>query len=312
MLTQGVQILRDTARSAFWQGWDNFPTLTDSLTYIMRSDSDQETYAWLAYAPSVREMSGVKLKQDVPELSFTLKNKLWEVTTAIPYSLWKWNKNGAVAQLAAETGKKGRQHRDNLISTLIKNGGSTACYDTQNFFSSTHSDPGALYTTSQSNLLTYVAATGTVPTDIEMAGAVAKGIGTLMSFKDGAGDPVTYGAVSPGQIEIHSSIGSDGTLFATLMRVASAQYLTSGASNYVQGLFKAVYNPFLTANDYIFIFNTGTSRKPCILQIAEDVAMEDDFGGDNEFNTKDRCFGAFGAYNATYGDWRSAISMQFT
>lgn len=313
MLTQGVQILRDTARAAFWQGWDTFPSLTENLTYTMRSDSDQETYAWLAYAPSMREMTGTKLKQDVPELSFTLKNKLWEVTTAIPYSLWKWNKNGAVAQLAAETGKKGRQHRDKLISaTLMQLGRSTACYDTQYFFDSDHTDPGAAYTTNQSNLLTYAAATGTVPTDTEMADAVGYGIASLLSFKDGAGDPVTYGSFSPGQIEIHASMGSTGVLYSRLLKIQNAQYLTSGNTNPVQNQFTAVYNPFLTAEDYIYIFNTGTSRKPFILQIAEDVAMEDDFGGDNEFNTKDRSFGAFGAYNATYGDWRSAVQIQFT
>lgn len=313
MLTQGVQILRDTARAAFWQGWDNFPTLVENCTYIQSSNSDQETYAWLAYAPAVREMTGSKLRQDVPEISFTLKNKLWEVTTAVPYFTWKYNKNGAVAQLGQETGKKARQHRDKLVSaSLLDVGSSTACYDGQNFFSASHADPGAIYSTSQSNLQNYTAATGTVPTDVEMAGAVATGIGKLLSFKDGAGDPVTYGAITPGQVEVHCSVGSDGTLFATLNRVMMAQMLTSGASNFMYGQFKAVYNPFLTASDIIYVINTGTSRKPFILQIAEDVQMEDDFGGDNEFNTKDRSFGAFGCYNATYGDWRSAYKITFT
>lgn len=312
-LTQGVQILRDTARAAFWQGWDSFPSLTDNITYTFDSNSDQETYAWLSYAPEVREMTGTRVAQPVPEITFTLKNKVWESTTRIPYMTWKFNKNGAIAQLSMEMGKKARAHRDKLISAnLIDVGDATACYDTQFFFDTDHTDPGAAYKTSQDNDLTYAAATGTAPTDVELASAIAKAISQLMSFKDGAGDPVTYGAVTPGNIEVHSSVGSGGDQSALLYKVAFAEYLTSGNSNPVRNMFTPVFNPYLTAAQEIFVFNTGTNRKPFILQVADPVVMEDDFGGDNEFNTKDRTIGSFGSYNATYGDWRSAVLVTFT
>lgn len=311
--TQGIQILRDTARAAFWQGWDNFPSITDSLAYVMDSNSDQETYAWLAYAPAVREMSGSKIKQAVPEISFTVKNKMWEATTSVPYATWKYNKNGAIAKLAEETGKKARAHRDKIISlNLMDVGDATNCYDGQYFFDTDHSDPGAAYTTSQSNDITQAAAATTIPVDTEVAAAIAKAISTLRTFRDGAGDPVTYGALTPGMIEVHHSVGTGGDLNALVEKVANAEYLTGAVSNPVRNLFKPVFNPYLSAVDEIYVFNTGTSRKPFILQIAEDVTMEDDFGGDNEFNTKDRSFGSFGFYNAAYGDWRSGVLVTFT
>lgn len=311
--TQGIQILRDTARAAFWQGWDNFPSITESIAYTMDSNSDQETYAWLAYAPGVREMAGgSKLKQSVPEISFTVKNKIWEATTSVPYLTWKFNKNGAIARLAEETGKKARAHRDKLISlSLMDVGASTTCYDGQYFYDTDHSDPGSIYMTNQTNMLSYAAASGTAPNDVELAGAIGAAITRLMSFRDGAGDPVTYGAVQPGGIEVHSSAGTGADQASLLMKVAYADYLTSGNTNQVKGLFKPVFNPFLTTGQYLHVFNTGTSRKPFILQVAEDVRMEDDFGGDEEFNTKDRSFGSFGCYNATYGDWRSAVQVTF-
>lgn len=308
MLTAGDALLRDTARAAFWQNFEAFPSIMAGLVFPVDSTSDQETYPWLAYAPGVREMSGSRVKRDVPELSWTIKNKKWENTVVIEYATRKFARLGQVQALLAGLGAKARAYPDKLTSLLIQNGNSAGytCYDTQLFFDTDHSDPGAAYTTNQSNLLTFTAATGTTWTDIEMANAVNAAIAALMGFKDGDGDPVFMDSSKTVQVQCATDI------YPRLASLQTQDTLTGGVANPAKGRFRAVANPWLTAvgsADRFFAFNDTGVRKPFILQTAEAVSLEDDMGGDSDFNTKDVAFGTFAFYNVGYGDWRYGVSM---
>lgn len=311
MLTQGSELLKATARAAFWQAFESYPSIMSGLVATITSDSPTETYPWLAYAPGVREMTGSRAKRSVPELSWTITNKKWENTVAISYETWRFAKLNQVQALLGNLGAKARAYPDKLTSTLIQNGNTAGytCYDTQLFYDTDHTDPGAAYTTNQSNLLTTAAATGTTWTDVEMANAVNAAYSALMGFKDGDGDPVFMDPSKRPLIMCATDI------YGRLASLKNQSTLTGGVANPVVGLYDVVPNPWLTAvgsTDQFHMFNVSGAHKPFILQIAEPVSLEDDIGGDNDFNTKDRSFGSFAYYNVGYGDWRYAVRMTAT
>jgi phage major head subunit gpT-like protein len=311
MLTQGDALLKATAKAAFWQSYEQFPSIMAGLIAPVDSNADQETYPWLAYAPAVREMVGSRVKRGVPEISWTIKNKKWENTVAIAYETRKFSKLNQVQALLGGLGSKARAYPDKLTSSLIDNGNSAAnvCYDTKKFFDTTHSDPGAAYTTSQSNAITLAAATGTTWTDIELSNAIINAKAALMGYKDGDADPVYMDQ------SVMPLIQCAVDIYPRIQAALTLNALTGGAGNPAKGIATVLANPYLTAvasTDKFYMFNVSGAHKPFILQTAEAVTLEDDMGGDNDFNTRDVSFGSFGYYNVGYGDWRYAVLQTAT
>ncbi len=309
-LTHADALLKATAKAAFWQNFEAFPSIMDNIAFRTTSDSDQETYPWLAYAPGVREMTGERKRRSVPELSWVIKNKLWENTVVIDYLTRRAAKLNTVQALLGNLGAKARAYPNSLVSTLMNNGGSTTCYDGQYFFDTDHTDPGAAYQTNQSNALTLDITTVTNPTDIEFATGIRNMRAALYGFKDGDGDPVmpAKGAV----MELHVP----PMYQAIAERVEKVDQLTGPVGNDLKGTFTTVINPWLTtptsSHGYIYLFNVTGVRKPFIYQVLDEVRLEDDMGSQNDFDTKDVAFGSFAAYNANYGDWRYACRQDFT
>lgn len=306
MLTTGDQLLRDTARAAFWQGFAAIPSIFDGIVSVEPSNADQETYAWLGYAAPVREMGGSRIKQGIPQVTYSIVNKKWEATVAFDYLVRKFGKNNVVAKNVQQMGQKAREHRDKLLTTVLVAGVSTNCYDGQYFFDTDHSEVGALYTTSQDNDKTSAAASGTQPTDLEFASSMRTAQSSLFGYKDGAGDPFWPGD-APQFVAMVPPVYR-----AVALSVANNDQLTGPISNDLKGTFTVRVNPWMTAADQYFVFNTSHIQKALILQVAEEVSIEDDLGGDSEYNTKDVSFGSFGVYNAGYGQWRCALSHIFS
>jgi len=309
MLTQGDALLKATAKASFWQSYEGYPSITAGITASVTSDSVSEEYPWLAYAPGVKEMVGSRVKRSVPEYSYTIKNKKWENTVSVAYETRKFAKLNQVQALLGNLGAKARAYPDKLVSLMIDNGYNTAGYTSYNglgFFHAAQIDPGAAYTASQVNYIDHPSATGTLWTDAEAAGAINAARAKLMTYKDGDGDPVYMDPSKNILIMCHPNI------YSKLAPLRSQTTLAGGVSNPVLGSFDIVPNPWLTPTttvDNFYAFNVSGAHKPFVLQTAEAVSLEDDMGGDNDFNTKDVSFGSFGYYNAGYGDWRYGVKV---
>lgn len=306
MATMSTALLRRTARAAFWQNFEAYPDMMEGIIFRTDSDADQETYPWLAYAPGVQEMQGGRTKRTVPALDWTIKNKKWENTVALDYEIRRFNKINSVNAMVGNLGAKARAYPNELVATLMNTGDATACYDTQFFYDTDHSDPGADYTTSQSNDLTTSIVDKDAPTDLEFAAAVRAMIDAFYGFKDGDGDPVVPGnsprficTVPPGMRSV-------------AMRVQLADSLTGPVANDLKGQFETRVNVWSDATDEFQLHLANGARKPFIYQVADDITIEDDAGGDSDFNTKEISFGSFGYYNLNYGDWRYSVLYVFT
>lgn len=304
MATQGSASLLDTARSAFWTAYQSYNPVFADLVYTADSNSTQETYAWLGYAPTMRKMVGGRFKETVPELSYTIKNYKYEATVPIAYETWRFGRNDEVARLLAQAGEKARAHPDKLMTALLTD--NSTGYDSLAFAHDSHVDPGASYTTAQDNNLTSAAATGTQPTDLEFATGVRACMAALYGYKDGAGDPFWVppepryiAMVPPAYAEVAK-------------QVMTSSQLTGPIGNDLQGRFEVRVNQFDTSTAVFWMFLANVTAKPFIHQMADPVVLEDDIGGDNEFNTKERHFGPFFYGGVGVGQWRTAVKYTYS
>ena len=305
-VTHSTALIRATAQASFWTAYESTPDIMEGCFQRIESDADQETYPGLAYAPRPRVMTGGRDHRTVPGSTFTIINSKFESTVDIGYELWKYGKLGAVQSMLASLGEKARMYPNRLMGDLLNAGSVDSGHDVQIFYSNAHVDPGARYTTAQDNDFTSAAATGTAPTVLEMYAALQTHRAAYDGFKDGDGDPV---------------IPTEDATFVVLcspenIQAARAVYkndqITGPINNEMRGVFKPVINPFSDVDAEFFTCWTSGRRKPFIYQVAEPVMLEDNIGGDSEFETKDLSFGSFGYYNVGYGDWRYTCRHIFT
>jgi phage major head subunit gpT-like protein len=309
MLTHGDVMLRDTARAAFWGAFNDTPDMMTWLGMRRTSTSDQETYAGFAFAPGVREMIGGRTKRSVPQYSFTVVNKEFESTVAIDYKTRKFNKNNDVANLLSAMGMKARAYPTKLGASILDTNTAAAGYDNLALFHASHVDPGAPYTTVQSNALTANWTTDGVPTDIELSTAIRLSMGALRTYKDGDGDPFWPGDTFDCVVMVPPQ------LYDMANRVQTVDLLTGSVGNDLKGRFRTAVNPYLpyvTTACNFYVVNASSQYRPLVYQVAEDVSLTDDLGGDNAYDTKTVSFGTYAMYNEGPGYWRSFVRFQGT
>jgi phage major head subunit gpT-like protein len=308
MLTNGQ--MRDAAKPGFWGGFRSYPTIMERISKRVMSDNETEYYGGFGFAPPVREMKGGRDKVAVPLYEFSITNKLWENTVPIGYWIRRSDKSQLIADLLATAGRKARAYPEKLGAIVLNN--NPLGYDGLALFSTSHVDASATYTTVQDNALTTNIADPTAPTDLEFAAAVRAMRNKRFTFKDGAGD-----AFWPdGGVDAKFVVVIPTTYMSVAEAVRDNEFLTGQVSNDMRGKFSIVVNPDLTAptssHGYFYLVDDGGPERPLIHQVVDEVRMEDDLGGDNEFDTKDVHFGSFAAYNVGPGNWRTIVRQDFT
>jgi len=306
MLTADQQLVRDTAQASFWQSYETSPDIMAGCFQRVESDSDQETYPGLAYAPRPREMEGSRTHRSVPAFNFTITNSKWESTVDIGYELWKYGRLGAVQSMLSSMGEKARAYPNRLMANLMNTGDTGTGHDGQVFYSALHVDPGARNQTAQDNDLTSNIGDTAAATVLEMYTALQVHRAAYDTFLDGDGDPTV-----PTE-DAEFVVLCPGGHMPAARSVYKNDQITGPIANDLKGVFKPVLNPYSDATAEIFTCWTSGARKPFIYQVADAVTLEDNMGGDSEFETKDVSFGTFGFYNVGYGDWRYSCLHTFT
>ena len=307
MLTEETQLLRDTAQAAFWQSYETSVDIMDGLVQRIESDSDQETYPGLQYAPRPREMEGSRTHRTVPSFSYSITNAQWESTIDFSYQQWRYGKLGAVQSVLSSMGEKARAYPSRLIATLMNGGdGSTAHPGSSNFYDDTQTAAGARSADMGDNTLTTNIGTTTAATVLEMYTALQGHRAAYDTFLDGEGDPVV-----PDENARFVVLCPGGHMPAA-RAVFKNDQITGPIANDMKGVFEPRLNPYGDLGTEFFTAWISGARKPFIYQVAESVNLEDNMGGDAEFETKDVSFGTFGFYNVGYGDWRYTTHHVFT
>jgi phage major head subunit gpT-like protein len=194
-------------------------------------------------------------------------------------------------------------HPDELFFTALVNGESVACFDGQYFFDTDHvfGDSG-----SQSNDLTYAAATTTVPTAAELRAAFHAARAAMLKFKNDQGKLLNR-PISTGLSNLLLLVNPD---FEVIAKEALTSAILSNNSNIVVDAPRIVSSAYLTDTSKMYLFNLDGALKPFVFQAREPLSRQ--AKGLDDIETKDVKFMTEARYNLGYLAWWKACLTTFT
>lgn len=124
--------------AAFKDGFNRAPALYQGVATDIPSSSSSNLYAFLGQFPKLREWLGDRQIKNLAAHRYSLVNKPFESTVAVPKPDIEDDQYGVFTPLMAEMGYAAKMHADELIFALLAAGASNLCYDGQNFFDTDH------------------------------------------------------------------------------------------------------------------------------------------------------------------------------
>lgn len=269
----------------------------------MSSDQDAETYAWLGSSPTMREFIEGRSPQELSENSFVVTNKDYESSLELRSKDMRRDKLGMIEVRVGQLGDRAMDHPAKLLSTLILNGESSACYDGQYFFDTDHLEDKS---GTQSNDIGASASSATDPTADEMSDAIMKAIQQMYTFKDDQGEPMNQEASS-------FTVMVPPPFMKAAMKAVTALLGTAGVSATIPALkeyfdIKVVVNPRLTWTTKFVVFRTDSQAKPFLIQeenVPDVIALGE--GSEYEQLNKKQLFGVDWTGNVAYAYWQHAV-----
>lgn len=284
-------------------GWVN------DLAFEIESSQDTETLKWLGMPPGMREWIGGRHAKSFLDFNYSLANKDWESTIEYHERDLAEDKTGQLQVRINEHADRALSHEAKLLSALIADGESKICYDGQYYFDTDHAEGDS---GTQSNDLTYDAATPAKPTVAEMEDAILSSIEAMYGFKDDQGEPLNEGAASFGvMVPIN--------MWKTARAAVAADTIVQGGTardNLIRRFddvkINIIVNPRLSWNTKFVTFRNDGSVKPFVKLMREPLTV-DVLGAGSEyfFETRHVKVGLKKAGNIGFGMWQGAALTTF-
>lgn len=280
----------------------------DAVSNLYTSDQASETYKFLGQTPTMREWVGGRLAKGFSGNGITVVNKHYEATIEVAKKDVRRDKTPQLRARMAEFADRGQTHWASLMTTLLINGPSTACYDGQYFFDTDHSEGDS---GSQSNDITVdisampaaTHGTTTEPSKEEMQWAILKGIMAIVGFKDDIGEPVNENAKSFLVTVPLALYPAAQAAVQPLLNAALAQNVDPN----ILADFSITVVPVirLTWTDSFAVFRTDGPIKPLIRQTEQEIELKAKAeGSEFEFDNDAWQFGIDSWRGCGYGNWR--------
>lgn len=278
-----------------------YPTL---CTEVQSGGSD-EKYGLLGAMPGVREWLGDRQFKKLRAGDFVIANREWEDSVEFEKNDIDDDRLGLMTNLAQDFGAEAMLHPDELMLEALVAGESTACFDGQFFFDTDHAwgDSG-----SQSNDLSYAAATGTAPTAEEFKAAFHQSRHSILGYVNDQGKklvrPVLRGAnkflcLVPLELQEAAENGLNAALVST------------GGTNVVIDRPEIVPCPSLTDATKFYTFLMEGTLKPFVFQKRRPIRTPVWKGMDDP-ETKVLKMMTDARYNVGYLAWWKATVTVFT
>lgn len=233
------------------------------------SGGSKNTYGWLKEVASMREWLGERVIHSLGLSDYTIVNKNYELTVAVPRNAIEDDELGAFSIPFLNLGDQAAKHPDKLVWALLLAGFTELCHDGKAFFATDHPNGKA-------------AAWSNKGTKKISATNFSAAYAAMVALKNEHGDPL---GIRPTQL-VHSAAYSE-----TVFNIVKADKLASGAPNPNYNKCQAVEVEWL--GDSAAWFLVDTSRpflKPIILQrrkqpqfVAKDNVTDDNVFDFNEF-----------------------------
>jgi phage major head subunit gpT-like protein len=282
------------------------------IATIVQSTGYDEKYGWIGDFPGMREWLGERKFKELLMADYTLANKLWEQSLIIEKTVWDDNRLGTTKPLIEGLADEAMYHPDELMFQVLVAGEAATlgtAYDGQFFFDTDHvfGDSG-----SQSNDLTYAAATGTTPTVAEFRAAYNQAYAALIGFKGDNGKPFWRPALNDA-FNKSIMVLVPAVLYGTAMEAIGPQIPNdSGYRTFVAGMPEVIPISHLTDATKFYVLNVGTNMKPFVFQQRDPLRRQV-----KEFITDDIEHKHFkvmtqARYNVGYLAWWNAVLTTFT
>ena len=283
---------------------------------LFNSDQASETYNFLGQSPVMREWIGGRLAKGFNGQGITIVNKHYEATIEVAKKDVRRDKTPQLTTRMSEFADRGQTHWASLLSTLLLNAPSTACYDGQYFFDTDHSegDSGSQDNDIAVDISTMPAAnhgTTTNPSKEEMQWAILKGIMQIVSFKDDRGEPMNEDASAFTVVVPLALYPAAQAAISPLMNASMDQNMDPN----MLGRFSVRIEPIvrLTWTDSFAVFRTDSPIKAFIRQTEQEVELKAKAeGSEYEFDNDAWQFGIDAWRGVGYGYWQRACYVTMT
>ena len=282
----------------------------NGVSNLFNSDQASEIYPFLGQSPGMREWIGGRQANSLSGNSLTIVNKHYEATLDIALTDLRRDKTAQIEARINEFADRAATHWASLLSTLLINGPSTACYDGQYFFDTDHSEGSS--GTQDNDITVDISAlpaaehgTVTAPSKEEMQQAILKGIAQVLSFKDNQGEPMNENAT---EFMVIVPVGLYLTAAAAASTLVNAAMGNNMNPAQIAGMNISVQmNPRLTWTDSFCVFRTDSPIKGLIRQseTTETVKVKDEMS-EYAFDNDHIQIGIDTWRNAGYGYWQRA------
>jgi len=282
------------------------------ISMYFTSDQDSEEYAWLGMAPTLQKWIGGRNAKGFRENGLTIENLHFEATIEVLVRMMRRDKSGQVMVRIRELARRANTHWASLLTTLIQNAESQACYDGQFFFDTDHEEGKSGtqsndITTDISTLPAQVHGTAALPSPEEMQQAIIKSVVQMIGFKDDQGEPMNEDATSF-LVMVPLSMYIPATNAISIPRVAGVSAQSDMPDN-INIQIEA--NPRLTWTDKFATFRTDGEVKPMIRQEETGAIMKAKAeGSEFEFDNDAHQYGIDTWRNVGYGYWQHAVLNQ--
>lgn len=125
-------------KTAFNKGLKDTKPTWQRVATLVPSTTSSTTYAWLGQFPRMKEWLGDRQLKSLAAHDYSVKNKKFESSVAIPRDDIDDDTYGVFTPLFEEMGFAAATHPDELVYSLLALGFSLPCYDGQNFFDTDH------------------------------------------------------------------------------------------------------------------------------------------------------------------------------
>ena len=273
------------------------------VCYTHPSDGLTEEFGMLGTMPGVKEWLGDRKFEEARAMQFSITNKLWESSQAIPKTSVDDDRIGLYGPIMENMAIEATYHPDELLMSMITGGATTVCWDLQNFFDTDHEwgDSGA-----QSNKLTPACVSASAVTALEFRAAFDAARVKMLQYKSDKGKFFNRTVIR----KMNDLLCLVPPELETVAKTAFQASVLSNNTVVVLDMPRVESTPLLTNSAVWYLINTASPLKPFIFQAREPLHTMTK--GADDLETKDLKFMTQARYNFGYFAWWNAIQNTMT
>ena len=281
------------ARAGFLQAFETATPMWQRVAQRVDLGTKSTDLVDLGAAPMPKNSKSGVTMQDFVEKRIAVTPQDWDITVHISKNAVKDDTTGTLDQRVRSAGERFNQHFDKLCFGALNSGEAATyglCYDGLYFFSDSHVDKQASYTTVQDNKF---AATLTL-TNFNTVWTAA------MNFKDDQGEPARYNydlLVVPPALALAAAQITDNAEDATTGNRAMNPF--NGKIGYVVSQDLDATSWFLVASSHVI--------KPVLLVMREAPHLDETWVEPERPDGGWYMMKFAARYNVFFGDWRLAV-----